>query len=89
MVCTNLTGRQFLQIEYIWVSGLFPQIMMCSNIAIDQTLDTGIYTICSCVYPGHLYNAMLWLIIPNFQARYFGLCPVMYVYAFCDSSIFP
>ena len=61
---------------------------MCPHIAVEQALDTGIYIIRSCVYPSHLHGAMLWLTIPNFHARYSGLCFIMYIYACCDTYQF-
>ena len=86
IIYINLTDHNFLQIEYIWVSGHLPRIIMCSDLSAEQALDTGIYIIRSRVYHSHLYDAML-LIVLNLQARYFGLCYVMYVYACqcCDT----
>ena len=55
------------------------------DIATEQALDTGFYIIHSRVYSDHLHHAVLGLITVNFQARYFGLCSVMYVYACCDT----
>ena len=59
----------------------FTRLIIYSDIPAEQALDAGVYTIRSCVDPGHLYNPVL---IVNFQTRYFGLCSVMYVYAGCD-----
>ena len=64
-----------------FLTGLFISI----DIAAEQALDMGIYIICFRMYPRHLHDAMPGLIIPNFQARYFGLSSVMYVYACCDT----
>ena len=44
---------------------------------VEQALDTDLYNIRSRVYPGHLHDPVLGLII--FQARYSGLCTIMYV----------
>ena len=75
-----------MQIEYIWVSECFSQWADHKfNIASEEALDTGIYIVRSRVYPGHLHDAVLGLIVVNFQARYAGLCSVMYVYVCCDT----
>ena len=74
-----------LQIEYIWVSRHFLRIIIYSDIAAEQALDMGVNVICSRVYTGHVYDAVLGLIINNSQARYFGLCSVVYVYSCCGT----
>ena len=71
--------------ECIWVSRYFSQWADHINMAAEEALDTGIYIIRSRVYPGHLHDAVLGLIIVNFQSRYVGLCSVMYIYACCDT----
>ena len=85
MIDMNLTGCRHLQIEYIWVSRHFLRIIIYSDIAAEQALDTGLNIIRSHVYTGHLYDAVLGLIIINSQACYFGLCSVVYVYACCGT----
>ena len=49
----------------------------------EQALDTGIHIVRSCVCPGNLHDPILGLSV--FQARYCGLCTIMYVYA-CYST---
>ena len=51
----------------------------------EQAPDTSVYIVRPCVYPENLHDHVLGLIIVNFQARYFGLCTVMYVDA-CHST---
>ena len=71
--------------EYIWVSRYFSQRLTINfDIAAEQALDTGIYIICSRVYPVRLHNPVL---IVSFQVRYVGLASVMYVYA-CRNNMF-
>ena len=48
----------------------------------EKALDTGIHIVRSRVYPGHIHDRVLGLIVVNFQARYFGLCNAMYVSAY-------
>ena len=48
-------------------------------------MDTCVYIVRSRVYPGQLHDAVQGLTVVNVQARYFGLCTVMYVYA-CYST---
>ena len=59
------------------VSGDFPRIIIHRDMVAEQAPYTRVYIIRSRVYPDHLHDAVL--IVLNFQARYFGLCSVMYV----------
>ena len=52
---------------------------------LEQTLDTGVHTVRSCVYPGHFHDPVLGLTVHDFQVRYCGLCTAVYVYA-CYST---
>ena len=69
--------------EYIWVGGHFLEPIMYFNMIVEEALDTHVYNVRSRVYPGHLHDTVLGLIV--FQARYSGLCAVMYVDA-CYST---
>ena len=83
MVHTDLTEWRSFQIEYIWVSNHFSgQLYILSNTIAEQALDTGVNTVCSRMYQ-NIHNLGLGLIV--FQARYSGLCAVMYVDA-CYST---
>ena len=48
--------------------------------AAEQTMDTVVYVVRSRMYSNNLHDAVLGLIVVNFQARYSGLCFVTYVY---------
>ena len=47
----------------------------------EQALDTDVYIVRSRVYPRHVHHPVLGLTVHDFQARYGGLCTIMYVYA--------
>lgn len=51
----------------------------------EQTLDMGVHTVRYRMYCNHFDDALLGLTLVGFQARYFGLSYVMYVYARCNT----
>ena len=67
MIHGDLTRWRSLQIEYIWVSAHFLGSIIYFNMVAGQALDTDIHIVRSCVYPGHLHDPVLGLIIVNFQ----------------------
>lgn len=75
----QLTEWQFRQIEYIWVGDHFCRGDHFLNVAIEQALDTCVYTVYSRTYLCRLQDSIIEPIVGNIQTRYSGICAVMYV----------
>lgn len=63
-----------------------PRPVTYSDTIAEQAMDKGLYAFRSRQYPDHSVKlSLVGLITVNFQARYFGLCNIMYVYPCCSS----